>query len=840
MHWLQRLHLIDTPEHTSLYSAELNWRGLLPVWLAALLLVAASTGVLILYRRENARLTTLRRSILAGLRIALIALVLVLLSRPVLIAEFHGERPRGIVLMIDDTDSMKQRDRRVSDADRIRVALARGLLPLGVSISDTNSLLAVSNEDLSNPSRDELVQAVLSHSELKLREALSAKGPLQEFVFDRRLRSPPSPLPSPPQGGEGGVRGGDAARQPDRTAVADSLREVLVRSGGELPTAIVVMTDGRDNASKLTLQEAAEACRDKGVPLYVYGAGSSSGGVLQIKDVALPNTIFIDEKPDAKDDPIDVAVRWRCRGFKQGEVLLTMQLGDQIVRREFPVKAGEELRTLVTFVPDKGREGKREFTATLELKGDATTRDRWQRTVQVKNNRVKVLYVESVPRREYKFLQPLLDRDRRVLARFFLVEGDPRLAEGRPADPAGSLFLDKFPENFPDPSLRDPDAKPYDLLILGDVSPSSLGAKGLYAIQKFVKEGGGLAVIAGRRHTPADYVDSPLAEVLPVEFGRQAFPMQTEVRMQPFKPLLTYDGEQSGTIALADSQEDNLQLWKEDLWKDGRGFYWCYPIGGLRPAATALLVHPELRTGQKPNDKPMSLIAAQYYGKGEVLFLGIDETWRWRDGTGDRLTSRFWGQIVTQLGLPHLLGHSRRVQLELERGEAVLGRPGTVKARLLDKDYEPLTRANVKAVLVHQDAGEGQKREQPIELRRIKSMPGEYRASLPNDTAGRFELRLDESEGLEPSSLSYRVEQPPGHEMEIAGMAEEALRSAAQTSGGRFYREEDLHRLAADIEPRTLPFVQRQEILMWSSLSMLLFVALITAEWVLRKFSNLS
>jgi hypothetical protein len=119
-------------------------------------------------------------------------------------------------------------------------------------------------------------------------------------------------------------------------------------------------------------------------------------------------------------------------------------------------------------------------------------------------------------------------------------------------------------------------------------------------------------------------------------------------------------------------------------------------------------------------------------------------------------------------------------------------------------------------------------------------MPGEYRAALPNDTPGRFELRVDEAEGLEPASLSFRVEQPPGHETELAGMAEEALRLAAQTSGGQFYREEDLHHLATDITARSLPFVQRQEILLWSPLTMLLFVSLITAEWILRKFSNLS
>src|SRR5215467_687075 len=140
MHWFQRLHLIDAPEHTTLHSAELSWRGLLPVWLASLLLLAAAAGVVFLYRRENAKLSQPRRALLAGLRIALIALVLALLSRPLLIAEFHGERPRSVVLLIDDTESMKQRDRRVLDADRMRVALALGFLPINTALTDVTQL----------------------------------------------------------------------------------------------------------------------------------------------------------------------------------------------------------------------------------------------------------------------------------------------------------------------------------------------------------------------------------------------------------------------------------------------------------------------------------------------------------------------------------------------------------------------------------------------------------------------------------------------------------------------------------------------------------------------------
>jgi hypothetical protein len=475
---------------------------------------------------------------------------------------------------------------------------------------------------------------------------------------------------------------------------------------------------------------------------------------------------------------------------------------------------------------------------TLELRGNDTARDQAQRTVQVKNNKVKVLYVENQPRREYKFVQPVLDRDRRVLARFYLVEGDPKAAKGKPDPVSGAMFLEAFPEHFPDAAPNDPDPRPYDLLILGDVPPTALGKDGVRQMQKFVKEGGGLIVIAGRAHVPADYVSTPLAEVLPVEFTRKEFKVDPNARTEAYKPVLTYDGEQSGMLALADTPEENLRIWKDDLWKEARGFYWHYPVTDLRPAATALLVHPELKIGTKPDEKPMPLIAAHYYGKGEVLFFAIDETWRWRHNTGDRLTARFWGQVVSQLGLPHLLGNSQRVQLELER-EAILDRPSTVKARLLDAKYDPLTVPSVPAKLIPLDA-RGEQRSQPIELKRIKSLPGEFRATLPNDTPGRFELRVDKGVSLEAASLQYRVDAPPRHELEQAGMAEEALRSAAQASGGKFYREEDLYRLVERIEPSKASFIQRQEILLWNPLVLFVFVGLVTAEWVLRKFSNLS
>jgi len=42
----------------------------------------------------------------------------------------------------------------------------------------------------------------------------------------------------------------------------------------------------------------------------------------------------------------------------------------------------------------------------------------------------------------------------------------------------------------------------------------------------------------------------------------------------------------------------------------------------------------------------MPLLAGHLYGKGYVMFMGFDETWRWRFNTADKYFGRFWNQAV--------------------------------------------------------------------------------------------------------------------------------------------------------------------------------------------------
>jgi uncharacterized membrane protein len=795
MDFLNRLLTSDAPPGAHLRSAEWSLRGPLAAWAAGLILLALAMAAVWFYRREPSRLAALHRFALAGLRIAGLGLLLALVLRPVLVAEFAGDRPRGVAVLLDNSQSLNQSDRRVTPRDKLRALMALGKAPFEATL-DAPEWASAARESMENPTRAAIIRNLLENASLNLPASLNRFGPAKYFLCGQRLR------------GAAGEQPISFTADDPRTALADAINELLNQRDGDPPAAIVVVSDGIDNASKLPFEEVARECARLGVPLHIWGVGSSESGILSLRDAAIPDTLFY-------DDTVSIPVSFRARGFKPGsKVIVAASLsGKSVASREATVKDGELATETLTFTPAKRagvRDTQSELIVSARAKDDPTFVDEIKRPVELVDRRVKVLVIDGSPRWEFKFLMPALLRDRRVEASFWLADGDERLQKSPP-------FVTDFPS-------RDR-LFGYDLVILGDVPTSVLGPDRQQQIQDYVREGGGLVVIAGRNSMPSAYDSTPLAEVLPVGFIPVQYTDDPTARPAPFHPELTAAGERSEILSLADSADENRKT-----WKNLPGFYWYYPATKLRPGATALLAHPTLKLA----DGPMPVMAMQYYGKGQVLFAGTDETWRWRYNDEEKLYARFWGQVIYRLGLPHMMGNARRVQMALERGEAVLGRPGYVYARLLDNDFKPLTEPRVVGTLQRLDGPGGR---ETVNLDAVPGRAGEYRVFLSHDTPGRFELKVTKPEA---STFAFRVRLPPQHELEPAPMAEQPLRDLAAASGGRFYHEEDLPSLAASIEPKNAAFVQRREILFWNPLAFLAFVLLITAEWVARKFANLT
>lgn len=758
--WLTKLVDLEAPSGATLEHVSIGFRGALVWWFA--LAVAVPCAVLFwkLYMREPMIGRRMGRIGLAVLRTVALIAVLFLLTKPVLVGEYVGQRPRPIAVLLDNSQSMSLRD------------------------------------EGSAGTRVDAVRAWLKSDSARLFARLGEHGPVQAFRFGADLTPVAEPIAL-------------TADSP-ATAMAESVRQTALAAPGDPPAAVILATDGNDNASRLGLGEVAKRCGEAGVPLHIFGVGSAQTKLLAIRGLDVADVLFA-------EDSVSLPITLRMRGWENQPLELRAELGGRVVgRRDLSGRDGDAIRETLEFVPPKpeGEAEQTELKITLAAKNDPQSRHEVRRSVRVLEQRIKVLCIEDPPRWQYKYLQSTLLRDRRVAAEFYLTSADRKtLASGPP-------YIAEFPTID---KLFD-----YDLVILGDVPPDRLGREAIEAIRSYVSHGGGLVLIAGHDFMPAHYADTPLADAIPVVAPPFSRVPGESAKIPPFRPVLTTAGRQSEMMALAEDQKESLKIWQElPEWQ------WFSRASKIRPGATVLLAHPTA----KSDDQPKPIVAMQHYGRGQSLILCGDETWRWRFNVGDKLFARFWGQVVYRLGLPHLVQGSPRAQLSLQHPKPVLGQPEAVYAHLLDDACRPLLEPRVAAKLVRTDAPEHDAPNREVLFEAVPGWPGEYRAVLANDAAGFFELRLDRPVS---AVLAFQVQPPPHDELAPLGLDEASLREAAALSGGRFYREADLPQLVDAVKAQFATFTLRTERLLWNPLLLILIVGVLTVEWVVRKFYNLS
>ena len=782
--------------------ASLALRGWFPLWLAIPLALAAGSGVLVLYILEAKRVLLPVRLSLAGIRLAILWGILFLVLRPTWMLETRGERERPIALLVDDSQSMATADTRSNPQDRFRTAIAFGLVAPESPLPTSGEYPSGTPE---KPTRLDMAKQVLTNKQLNLAQKLAKSGPLQAMAFGSTRTNKDYRDPN--------WTNTLTATQP-RTAIADNVLDLLNRDENERPAAVVIVTDGRENSSGRSLDDLARECARVGVPLHIYGIGSTTAGQLQLRDVLVQDTLFV-------EDNASVPVRYRAKGFKDGKVEFKVTLdGREVVSKTIDVKEGDDLREMLSFVPAKtdAQAGKQELKTTIKvLSGDETLTDEVTKQIRVIDRKLRVLMVDSQPRWDFKFIQRGLLRDRRVEAKFMLTDGDPRAMKST------EVFLPTFPATRTE-------LYEFDLLILGDLPATFFSREQQEMIRDFVGEGRGLIHIAGKGYGPATWIGTPLADVLPVEFDAVKFVQDTGKRGEGFRPELTPTGVRALLMSLDDNPVESLRAWKElpEL-------YWHYPVKKIKPASEVYLVHPKETIA---DNKPMPLLVSHYYGKGFVLFSAIDETWRWRFNEAEKFFGRFWSQAIYITGAPRAIG-TKTTQLSLDNPDPTLGKTGQVYARLFTNDLKPRTSERVEARVERLDVDPNDaERSFAVELKAMPGQEGEYMATIPFNRVGRFSLRVDNSG--EQAAMEYRVSLPNDHELAPGGLAEEEMAKLAQASGGKFYREENLHQLAGNVKPKSSPFVQREEILLWNRWALFAVIGLLTLEWFTRKFNSLS
>ncbi|MGF1485054.1 MAG: hypothetical protein ACFBZ8_11895 [Opitutales bacterium] len=795
---------LPTDQSPRLSDAEFSWQAPMQRWTFIFVCALLFGLVYYLYRRTERRISQGRRLTLMGLRIAVIAYVLALIQQPLMTLFVEDAIRRLLVIGIDGSSSLNIADMRTRD-DRIRAAIALGKLDPHRGLaqefrSDTEAFAALS--------RRALVQGVLANEDLALLSRLEDRFDLAFFTFGERLQELSEPT------GEGDTAPLEAfATDSPRTYLGTSVREILNRKRGQPLAGLFLMTDGASNGG-LPPESAAVQAFDEAVPLFLYGVGVTTPRDIVVSQLFLPEVSTV-------DDAVVANVRFRGQDLAYFPATVELLLNDRVVASQEVEFTGEAQALALEFVPRQT--GEFNMEARIEPISDEASieNNSQQARIRIIDTQINVLLVERAPRWEFRYLEALLGRDRRIDLDILLTEADPSLARDE-----NSPYITALPAN------REA-LYAYDVIILGDVGPQALGTETLNALKDWVSQfGGGLILLAGRQSNPWDYARSAVAELLPVELARDRPSGAGSFFDQPLQLAITPAGEQNPMLQLLAGGESNAAYWSELP-----PIYWVATVNQAKPTAEVLAVDPSLVRASRFG--PMPVIALQGFGLGATLYIGTDNLWRWRSQDGGQPHVRFWSKVIQRMALTRLLTSSELSQISFQRNDYVAGERLKVLARLFRPGYLPFREARVPLTVAYTppaDSPDEQSRQWQIFLQPMPGQDGRYQQQFVATQPGTYAVSVDH----DPEARIETLVTEPRFELGETAMNEALLRRMAETSGGRFFREEDLVNLPDILNADTEKVRTPVDIEIWASpLSFLLLLLLLSSEWLLRKLSGL-
>ncbi len=429
-----------------------------PSWLLTILVALAIVLlVYFLYIRPAYRINSRMKWGLIALRATLMALLLILIMRPVVVVPSVIPKSTSVAVLADDSRSMQLED----ENNRSRMAAAR---------------------------------EILAPAHQFTRE-LDAKFKVNLYGFSTTA-----------------VKIKDAAELKAMGAATDlsgALDEAVQDSSGAALSAIVVVSDGGSNTPKDLGAELREL-RAKNIPVFTIGVGNPD----RFKDaemarVTTPRRVLTGSAVSA-----DVLVR--LSGYPSSKVALAVtEDGRAIKTQQFDVKGGESQTVTVEFTPTSP--GPHRYSFEIKpLDGETTVENNAQDAlIEVTKDNPKILYIEGEPRWEYGFLRKSLVKNEKNLVlvsvnrtadgKFYRqgVESGAELTKGFPASieelfAYQGLIIGSIEANF----------FTFDQLKYIEQFAAKRG-------------GGVLAIGGARSFDAGKYANSPVADMLPLTLNDQ-------------------------------------------------------------------------------------------------------------------------------------------------------------------------------------------------------------------------------------------------------------------------------------------------------------------------------
>lgn len=750
------------------------------VWNLALITLAVML-VWWVYRRETHRQAL--RITLGAMRLGLLLLVIMLLNRPVLNLNQSRVEPSVLAVLIDDSISMRVRD--VVWNDR------------GEPISRLQAVVNVLTED-----DQKLIRKLAEKHELRFYRFSSTAVPIHADI-----ETLPQVLQTLEPTGQS-------------TQVAGSIRSVLQELQGRRLAGVVIFTDGRDTPAQPP-SASLSMLRGFDTKVYPVAVGTDQPARnIEIQSVDVQEAVF-------RGDIVNVRTTLRVTGLEpihpitvqlldQSTESLVRGLDDQPVQRTIPVDADGPVEVELQFKPEQVGELDL-IVQALPVPGEVDEADNARSIrIAVLDAQINVLYVDGYPRWEYRYLRNELMRDSTVMVSLLLTSADPSFRQ------EGDRPITRFPVNMEE--LMD-----YDVVLFGDVDPRQFSDRQLQLVHDFVAvQGGGFGMVAGPRWSPQAFRGTPIEPLLPVDVSRvRSEPWGTTggTIAEGFRPVLTKAGSESGVFRFFPDRAQNDRFLAEQI----QPLFWY--VRNVTPKPGVGEVYAEHPTDTGSDGRRAPLLVFGRYGAGRTMFSGIDDSWRWRFYTGENVFNTYWIQQLRELARGRKLGQ-RKATFVAQRPVHELGQQVRVSLRLLDPALLTQVPDQLRAeVLDEQGLLIGHQL-----LTRSGTFTNTFQGSWTADRTGRATIRLPSlAPGIDPMDVQVEVI-VPRLELAMPQVDSAALALlASETLGQNLTLAQ-----ASEILP-TIPSAAKvipvdvAEPLWDAPLVLLLFVGLITCEWVTRK-----
>lgn len=791
-----------------------EWLAAPEAWITALIIVPAMFGLVWwIYRGEPGPSGKLPRLAMGALRLAVLLVMVLILFRPTLTKERVQTEDSTILVIVDDSYSMGIQDRF---ADQEETAALQRIL--GVTYSDETTRL-------------EVVKGLLERSELGFIDELRAKGDVTVVAASNGVRRL-SELARTDANSIAEVEEFSAEGLQLRgrvTRLGDSVTDAVNDLRGESVAAVILISDGRDNGGAVDPEEAARRLGMREIPIFTIGVGNAEEPRnIKVFGLDLAEVVL-------EGDKVNVDFQVESKGYPGEQVRAEFQLvrDDGSIEQRVPWwltlgEDGEVVTQRLEFQPRSPGT----FVARIEIpakEGELFVDDNVdEQGITVLAQKIKVLYVEGPPRYDYRYLKNSLTRDPTMQSQILLLEADPEfLQESSP----GLAPLKEFPRTRED-------LFEYDVVMIGDLHPDSLSRAQKEWLVEFVDDhGGGVIFLSGQWFMPQRYRGDPLEKLLPVELEDvEARGYDTGDLTEPFHVVLTPEGLDHPVMQLVGDPELNQRMWQWQGRSDVTlpGFYWYAKVKKLKKGAVSLAVH---ESEEHFSYGPRPVFAFQYMGRGRTFIALTDDTWRLRKLVGNRWFYRFWGQAIRFVSAGRLLGSSKRFSVSTDQREYVLGARIKVLARALGTDFKP-TRDEQQTLEVERTDPPGEEKSM-VQAVQNPARPEYYETTVEAREIGDHRISLLDREEPVASTL-YRVVVP---QMEYADprMDRPRLERVARLSGGSYHRIGDAMKVPPLIETieKEIPISEEREPLWDTRWVLLLFVGLLSVEWILRKVFRL-